>query len=107
MLLLLGGRDATLKPIASLGLQQRNDDSAGCKHCGTIAVGPCARCHDPVCGDCCVLTEHGATTWAICLACDGDGGRSLKRAWATVALWIAGPIAALAALVILLELLFR
>lgn len=69
-------------------------------------MGPCATCHDPVCGDCCVLTEHGAKTWAICLACDGHGGRSLRGAWVTVALWIAGPIVALAAIVILLELAF-
>jgi hypothetical protein len=106
MLILLMGQDATLNPIASLGLQQRSDDDARCKHCGAIAVGPCARCHDPVCGDCCVLTEHGATTWAICLACDGHGGRSLRSAWASVALWIAGPIVALLVLVILLELIF-
>ena len=70
------------------------------------AVGPCARCHGPVCGDCCVLTEHGTKTWAICLACDGEGGRSLGRAWGTVVLWVAGPIVVLAVLVILLELLF-
>ncbi len=55
------------------------DDGPGpahCKHCGALAVGPCARCHEPVCGDCCVLTEGGAKVWAICLACDRRAGRS-------------------------------
>jgi hypothetical protein len=85
------------------------DDGPGpahCKHCGALAVGPCARCHEPVCGDCCVLTEGGATVWAICLSCDRRAGRSLSSGWWTVLGWIVGPIVALALLVVLLTWLF-
>ncbi|MGK3996300.1 hypothetical protein [Sorangium sp. So ce1024] len=88
-----------------------HDDGGGpvarCTRCGAEAAGPCARCRAPVCGDCCVLTEGGARIWAICLACEDRGGRSLRRGWATVLGWIALPIAALAAVVALLEWLHR
>lgn len=88
------------------GELQLRDDGGGaparCVRCGALAAGPCARCHEPVCGDCCVLTEHGAKVWAICLACEDKGGRSLRRGWALVIGWIAGPILILAALVALL-----
>jgi hypothetical protein len=76
---------------------------ARCVRCGEPAVGPCARCREPVCGDCCVLTEGGARVWAICLACEDRGGRSLRAGWIAVIGWIAGPIAALALLVALLS----
>jgi hypothetical protein len=76
---------------------------ARCVRCGAEAAGPCARCHAPVCGDCCVLTEGGARVWAICLACEDRGGRSLRRGWAMIIGWIAIPIVALAVLVTLLE----
>ena len=78
---------------------------ARCIRCGALAVGPCARCREPVCGDCCVLTEGGAKVWAICLSCEDRGGRSLQRGWGTVMLWIAAPILGLAAVVTLLTLL--
>ena len=78
---------------------------ARCVRCGAEAVGPCATCRSPVCGDCCVLTEGGARVWAICLGCEDRGGRSLRRGWAMVLGWIALPIVALAILVALLELL--
>jgi len=80
-------------------------DAARCVGCGAQAVGPCARCHSPVCGDCCVLTDGSAKTWAICLDCDRRSGRSLGRGWLQVIAWVAGPIVVLAALVLLLELL--
>jgi hypothetical protein len=79
---------------------------ARCVRCGAVAAGPCARCRSPVCGDCCVLTEGGAGTWAICLACARRGGRSLGGPWRTVLGWILLPIALLAAVVVLLQLLF-
>jgi hypothetical protein len=75
---------------------------ARCIRCGASAVGPCARCREPVCGDCCVLTEGGARIWAICLSCEDRGGRSLRSGWARVIGWIAAPILALALLVVLL-----
>jgi hypothetical protein len=71
-------------------------------HCGAVAVGPCARCDHPVCGDCCVLTEGGARVYAICVACDRRAGRSLRRAWLMVIAWVVGPLLALAAAVLLL-----
>ena len=88
-----------------LRLAGDDGDEARCVGCGARAVGPCARCHSPVCGDCCVLTDGSAKTWAICLDCDGRGGRSLSRGWLQVIAWVAGPIAVLAALLLLLELL--
>lgn len=66
-----------------------------CYRCGALAAGPCARCASPVCGDCCVLTEGGARTWAICFACEDRGGRTLGAAWRGLVLWILGIIAAL------------
>ena len=54
-----------------------------------------------------MLTEGSVTTYAICLDCDRRSGRSLERGWWRVALWIAGPILALALVVILIELLAR
>jgi len=75
---------------------------ARCVRCGDEAVGPCARCRSPVCGDCCVLTEGGARVWAICLACEDRGGRSLRGGWLMVLAWIAAPILALALAVALL-----
>ena len=81
------------------------DPPARCARCGALAAGPCAHCREPVCGDCCVLTEGGAKVWAICLACDGRGGRSLQRGWLAVIGWIAVPILVLAALVALVSLL--
>jgi hypothetical protein len=58
-----------------------------------------------VCGDCCVLTEDGSKVWAICMACEDRGGRSLRRGWLAVIGWVAVPILGLAALVALLSLL--
>ena len=88
-----------------------HDDGGGpdarCARCGAEAVGPCARCRAPVCGDCCVLTEGGARVWAICLGCEDRGGRSLRRGWTAVAMWIALPILGLALAVALLEWLNR
>jgi hypothetical protein len=78
------------------------DGDARCVHCGAAAVGPCASCDRPVCGDCCVLTEGGAKVYAICLSCDKRAGRSLRAAWRTVALWAIGPLLVLAAAVALL-----
>jgi hypothetical protein len=79
---------------------------ARCLRCGALAAGPCARCREPVCGDCCVLTEGGARVWAICFSCEDRGGRSLRGGWLTVIGWIAGPILLLAALVAALTLIF-
>jgi hypothetical protein len=49
-----------------------------------------------------VLTEGGARVWAICLACEDRGGRSLRGGWLMVLGWVAGPILILAAAVALL-----
>jgi hypothetical protein len=70
-----------------------------------LAAGPCARCRKPLCGDCCVITRHGASEWAICLPCERRGGRSLRAAWMGLLLWLGLPLLALAALIALLQLL--
>ena len=67
-----------------------------CACCGALAVGPCARCSRPVCGDCCVLTEGGTRTYAICLECERHRGRSLRSGWTAVLGWILVPILLLA-----------
>jgi hypothetical protein len=63
-----------------------------------IAVGPCARCRTPVCGDCCELTEGGATTFAVCTRCVRRGGATLSPAWRGLMGWLAAIILALAAI---------
>jgi hypothetical protein len=80
---------------------------ARCKHCGTKAVGPCAQCHLPVCGDCCVLTEGGIKVWAICLSCRDRSGTSLRRGWGMVIVWLVAALGVLVALIVLLEIFFR
>lgn len=72
-----------------------------CSSCGALAAGPCARCRRPLCGDCCVITRHGATQWAICRSCERRGGSSLRSAWVGLLLWLGVGIAALAGLVAL------
>jgi hypothetical protein len=72
-----------------------------CASCGALAAGPCASCRKPLCGDCCVITRHGATQWAICFRCDRRGGRSLRGAWLGLLAWLGIPLAVLAALVLL------
>ena len=90
------------------GLAHYDDGGAParCKHCGVLAVGPCARCREPVCGNCCVLTEGGATTWAICLGCDRRGGHSLRAGWLVVLAWFASVILILIGAVVALQWLF-
>jgi hypothetical protein len=77
-----------------------------CVHCGKRAVGPCARCEAPVCGDCCTLTEGTTKPYAICLGCAERGGSSLRRGWWVVIGWVLLPIAALVVLLVLVSLLF-
>lgn len=77
---------------------------ARCKLCERTAVGPCARCRAPVCGDCCELTEGGATTFAICLTCVKRGGASLAPAWLGLLGWLAVIVVALAGIGALLVL---
>ena len=84
-------------------LQTRGPDDAHCVVCGVMAVGPCARCHDPLCGDCCIITEGGSKVFAICPNCERQGGRSLSSGWATVLGWVGLPIGLLAILVLLLR----
>jgi hypothetical protein len=78
---------------------------ARCTSCGELAVGPCARCRKPVCGDCCVLTTGGAGQWAICLGCDRSQGRSLGASWASLLGFILKPLLVLVLASVLLYLL--
>lgn len=75
-----------------------------CKYCSRDAVGPCAKCHASICGDCCELTDGGATTFAICLGCVKRGGTSLWPAWLGLLGWLALIILGLAAVGALLML---
>ena len=79
---------------------------AKCAFCSNLAIGPCARCATPVCGNCCVLTSGGTKPYAICLDCDRRGGRRLRGGWATILWWFIGPILLLVGLLLLLGLLF-
>lgn len=92
-----------------MSLQAIGDPPAArCKLCGTRdAVGPCARCRSSICGDCCELTDGGATTFALCLTCVKRGGSTLAPAWAELLKWLALVIAVLVALVALTVLLRR
>lgn len=69
------------------------------------AAGPCARCRRSVCGDCCELTEGGATTFAVCLTCAKRGGSSLAPAWLGLLAWLGLIIGALLIVALLLMLL--
>jgi hypothetical protein len=89
------------------GLQHIEDDGERCRLCGRLAAGPCASCHRPVCGDCCVLSDGGVKVWAICLTCERDGGRSMRRGWLGLVAWIGLVILALLALVAALLLFAR
>ena len=80
---------------------------ARCNLCGRTAVGPCARCRSPVCGDCCELTGGGATTFAVCLTCARRGGTTLVPAWLSLLGWILLVIGGVAAFGAALYLLRR
>lgn len=92
--------------MSLLTVGEPGDSPARCTGCGRLAVGPCARCHTPLCGDCCELTEGGAKPYALCRRCAEAVGGNLTRAWWTVIGWFAVPIGGLALAVLLLHLLF-
>jgi hypothetical protein len=48
-----------------------------------------------VCGDCCELSEGGATTFAVCTSCVRRGGASLRPAWLGLLGWLGLIIGAL------------
>jgi hypothetical protein len=60
-----------------------------------------------MCGDCVVLTEHGASLWAVCHACERKGGRSLRAGWIAALFWVLVPILVLFVLIEALERAFR
>ncbi len=80
-------------------------DVARCIRCGAEAAGPCASCREPVCGDCCVLTEGGLKVYAICLACEDRRGRSLTGGWGGFLRWLLVPLLGLFVVVVLLTYL--
>ncbi len=84
-----------------------DDGPARCAICGDEAVGPCARCQAPTCGDCCVLTEGGTRTYAVCLRCEKKGGKSITSGWVLVVAWIAVPTVGIAILLVLLGVVAR
>ena len=76
------------RPVGASLMSSGEPPSARCSHCGATAVGPCARCRRPTCGDCCELTEGGVTTFAVCLACIKRSGKSLAQAYGSLLLWL-------------------
>jgi hypothetical protein len=78
-----------------------------CKLCENVAVGPCARCKAAICGDCCELTEGGATMFAICLSCVRRSGTTLRPAWLGLLGWLTMIVLLLAAIAVALALLRR
>ncbi|MDQ3365287.1 MAG: hypothetical protein M3680_07660 [Myxococcota bacterium] len=80
---------------------------ARCKGCGRTAVGPCARCRSPVCGDCCELTDGGATTFAVCHPCVRAGGATLAPGWLGLLGWLALIVLGVASVGVVLWLIRR
>lgn len=78
-----------------LRVAQENDEPR-CALCGALAAGPCASCKRMVCGDCCVLTEGGVETYAICTRCDRRKGHELGGGWSLVSTWMIGLLVLLA-----------
>jgi len=93
--------------LRSVGDGEDGQGPARCAICGDLAVGPCARCKRPVCGDCCKLTEGGVRTWAVCTRCARSGGASLGAGWRTVLVWVLVPPLGLAAIALLVAWLRR
>lgn len=93
-------------PVPSL-IPTGDGPTARCKLCGASAAGPCARCRALVCGDCCQLTEGGATTFAVCLACVRKGGASIAPGWRGLLAWLALIMLGLAAVAAALMMLRR
>ena len=69
-------------------LQHVEDEGARCSVCGALAVGPCARCEAPLCGDCCVIVRGKAKPYAVCPSCE-KGGAPLANAWSGLLRWLA------------------
>lgn len=59
-----------------------------------------------MCGDCCVLTDGGVTTFAVCLRC-ARGGASVRRPWLELAAWLGAIVLGLALIAAALALLRR
>ena len=55
-----------------------------------------------MCGDCCELTEGGATTFALCLGCVKRGGSSLVGPWLSLLMWLGVIVLGLAGVGVLL-----
>ena len=76
-------------------LQHVEDDGARCKVCAALAVGPCARCAAPLCGDCCVIVRGRATPYAVCPSC-AKPAATLGAAWNGLVVWLLGVFVLLA-----------
>lgn len=92
-------------PVSQLHHHQ-DDGDARCTGCGRLAVGPCARCGAPQCGDCCELVPGAAATYAVCAPCARAMGR-LGAGWGAVLAWIVVPILLLLGAVVVLFRLTR
>ncbi len=79
-----------------------DDDSfIRCYLCGADAAGPCMKCRRSVCGNCCVLVEGAANTWAVCTRCERGEGKKVGG-WRGLGLFLAPLFLALVGLILLL-----
>jgi hypothetical protein len=77
-----------------------------CVICRGDAAGPCARCRNPVCGDCCVLVDGSAGKWALCLRCERREGHTMRSAWWSLSIWLVTPLLILIALLLVMNWAF-
>lgn len=89
-----------------LRLSPSDASIARCKHCGAPASGPCRRCREPLCADCCLLVEGQLETYALCRDCAALTGPSVRWRHAQVVLWLVLPILILILLLVLLQAFF-
>ena len=65
--------------------------AARCVICHGEAIGPCARCRRPVCGDCCELVQGGGKPFAVCVSCERGAKRALGGLGG-LAVWVLGVV---------------
>lgn len=92
-----------VKVTAVPQLQQfgEGDSIVRCYLCHVDAAGPCMKCRRPVCGDCCVLVEGKAQTWAVCTRCDKHVGDQVSG-WTSLGWFFLRLIAALVLIILAL-----
>jgi hypothetical protein len=89
----------------TLGLRHHGEDAfIRCYICGADAAGPCAKCRNSVCGDCCVLVDGAAQKWAVCTRCS-KAEHSKLGGWGALAWFFVKIVAFLLGIIFLLAYL--